>query len=241
MSDTEDSIEALHQHVVASRRRARDAGPKSPRKLPPDRHIFCNSCRRDTTHRCKADYFSPHLIGEDQYLGGILLVVGHRLWLCAGCHTGTMERYLLDDEGMPNGPGKLFPPSEREHIACADFTALPAAIRRVFEETVAAFNHGQWILCATGVRMLIEGVCADRGITGRNLQAKIDALSKALPEQVGAGLHRLRYLGNKSAHECRVPTSEDLRLGLGFCHDLLTALYELSEKSRRLTTHRNQP
>ncbi len=239
MSDTDDNVEALHQYVVASRRKARDAGPKSPRKLPPDRHIFCNSCLHDTTHQCKADYFSPHLIGEDKYLGGILFLVGYRLWLCAGCHTGTMERYQLDDEGMPNFPSEFFPPSEKEHFVRVEFTTLPKAIRLIFEETVAAFNHGQTILCATGVRILIEGVCADRGIAGRNLQTKIDSLSKILPEQVGAGLHRLRYLGNKSAHECRVPTRENLRLGLGFCQDILTALYELKEKSRRLTTSRN--
>lgn len=47
-------------------------------------------------------------------------------------------------------------------------------------EVISAFNGGLRVLCAAGLRALIEGICADKQIHGRRLEEQIDGLDSLL-------------------------------------------------------------
>jgi hypothetical protein len=78
----------------------------------------------------------------------------------------------------------------------------------------------------------LEGICAEKGIEGRNLHTKIDGLKVYLPANIVDSLHRFRFVGNEAAHELQAPTEAELRLAIEVMEDLLNFLYELDYKAR---------
>ncbi|AYL84168.1 DUF4145 domain-containing protein [Pseudomonas syringae pv. actinidiae str. Shaanxi_M228] len=67
-------------------------------------------------------------------------------------------------------------------------------------------NGEQPILAGLAVRILIEMICKNQSAGGKNLFAKIDDLkSKGVLTTSGAEiLHKLRSMGNDSAHEAKL-------------------------------------
>ena len=99
---------------------------------------------------------------------------------------------------------------------------------------IRAFNSGLYVLTAVGLRALIEGICADKNVSGANLNQKINNLTSLLPPNIVDSLHSFRFMGNKTAHELNAPDKEDLRLAIEVIEDLLNFLYELDYKAKLL-------
>ena len=76
-------------------------------------------------------------------------------------------------------------------------------------------------------RAIIESICLDQKITGKNLQIKINKLvqNKLISEKDGNRLHSIRFIGNDSVHEMEVPTEEKLRIALDIAEQLVKNLY----------------
>lgn len=123
----------------------------------------------------------------------------------------------------------------------------------IYEQLVDCFNRGSRILCAAGLRALVEGICAAQNIVDgpvqvsakgggtrwerkKNLEGLIEGLKeKGLVTAAHAlMLHEHRYLGNAAVHELDEPTSEELRLAIEIVEHTLDQLYGLSEKANRL-------
>src|SRR5207247_2518070 len=93
------------------------------------------------------------------------------------------------------------------------------------EEIVKTFNDGAYVLCAGGLRALLEGICVDQGVTSgptargansSNLEGKINGL-KTLPNVPAAivdSLHGFRFLGNTALHRLSRPPAEDLAMAI---------------------------
>jgi len=81
---------------------------------------------------------------------------------------------------------------------------------------------------------LVEVICADQGIIGKNLEAKVEGLKKLLPAITAEKFHTLRFIGNQAAHEFKEPSPEDLHLGIEICENMLNFLYELDHKASKL-------
>jgi Domain of unknown function (DUF4145) len=241
-----DSANDFHEAVVDSRREAIARNAKTENSLPPDTFIYCNQCKGETHHICKADYSREYLSGVSKYLGGFWELIGYRLWMCAGCESCTLERYYTN-ELMENGTidygeqyyeTKYYPERTEFHAEGKRFLQLPQKLDSIYRETLHAFNNNLSVLCAAGLRTLIEGICEDKQVKGRNLQDKINALDGVLPQNIVTNLHGFRFIGNTALHELTAPSQEDLRLAIEICEDLLNYLYELDYKTRRLVTSR---
>lgn len=85
-----------------------------------------------------------------------------------------------------------------------------------------------------GLRALLEGVCADKGIEGNHLKQRIDRLDTVLPAHMVAKIHAFRFMGNAAVHELEAPKRSTLKLALEVMVDLLGVLYELEKKLDRL-------
>jgi len=97
------------------------------------------------------------------------------------------------------------------------------------------YNEQAPILCTAGLRALLEGICQDKRIKGRNLKAKIDGLKAILPSRnIIRNLHHFRFMGNDAVHELAAPKPNELALAIGVIEDLLNFLYEMDYKASQL-------
>jgi hypothetical protein len=86
---------------------------------------------------------------------------------------------------------------------------------------------GSYLLAGVGFRAIIEAVCIEEDIKGKDLLHKIDNLSKKrlISEKEAERLHSIRFLGNDSVHEMEVPPISKLMLVLRIVEHLLSNLY----------------
>ena len=240
-----DPLDSLHNQVVESKRKMASESAKSPSELPPAKYIFCNNCKNETNHVCKAEYFRHHLVGTEKYLGGFLYTIGYRLWMCAGCEGCTLEEYytdeaLEDENGVAEYSVKYFPKRAEYQLEGKHFKQLPPKLDSIYREVLQAFNSKLSLLCTVGIRALIEGILADQEIAGKNLEARIDGLSGIIPKNIVSNLHSIRFTGNEAAHELSAPDQDELGLAIEICEDLLNFLYELDYKASYLTQLRQK-
>lgn len=206
------------------------------------KYIFCNKCKNETNHVLNSEHFRDF---PDYYDGVLAFVerVGFRFWICAGCDSGTLEEYydfdITNENYRSMEDSKYFPVRTSLHVEDKKFKQLPKKLNQIYRETLHAFNNDLTVLCALGIRALIEGICANKGVTGSNLQARIDKMVDIpLPLNIVNNLHSLRFIGNEAAHELTAPTQQELRLAIEICEDLLNYVYELDYKASRLTNAR---
>lgn len=196
------------------------------------KRLYCNCCRGETNHIQRG----IHSINEEPDDDGNRGETTYVLWTCAGCDTGMMEtelRYVLKNEG-PVCSSAYDPPRSRDDLRAKVFRKIPPKLRTIYAQTIKAFNHKLWVLCAAGLRALIEGICADKGLSGRNLEQKINALEGHLPKAIVANLHSFRFMGNQAVHELTAPKRDELKIAIDVIEDLLNFLYDLDYKASLL-------
>ncbi len=212
--------------------------------------LFCNTCRNRTHHTCKLEQFptasfvrfDPDITDTDgtKYFG---IPHFYRLWICDGCEDALLEECWEGCKVIgPKGDQSFSEPLEvawhpdrtEQSVPVRNFTSLPKTIANVYYETVFAHHGSLFLLCGMGLRCLIEAICVDQKITGKNLEAKIDGLKKILPPATAEKFHVLRFIGNQAVHEFKEPEPDDLRIGIEICEDMLNFFYELDHRASKL-------
>ena len=197
----------------------------------------CNRCEGTTKHELKC----VHQGGngdptEDQYYEEWT----DELWVCCGCESATLRhRWEMvgaeGEEGAPQPEVHLYPPRNYGKKEMKIFLKLPPRLTKLYNETVEAFNSSSMLLCTIGLRALIEGVCKEKGITGPNLEKKIDGLHTLLPNQTLIdSLHGFRFAGNDAAHDLEAMYPSEAADALEVMEDLLNFLYDLDYKASKL-------
>src|SRR6266478_5787392 len=102
----------------------------------------------------------------------------------------------------------------------------------LYAEVISAHISELNVLWAVGLRGLIEGVCADKKIQGRNLDERVEAMKLLLPENIVKNLHGFRFMGNRAAHELEAPVSGELQVAIDLIEDILNYFYDLDYKAR---------
>ena len=202
--------------------------------------IYCNRCRVTTRHNLVATKGYRHGEPED----GCDFWGEYRLWSCAGCDTCTMEHHysadymslggsFAEEDGEPY-ENDFYPKPSGSNRAEKHFVKLPARLKAIYHEVICAKNESLGILCATGLRSLLEGVCSDKGISGGDLKVKIDNMKAILPENIVKNLHAFRFAGNEAVHELEAPPEYELETALDIIEDVLNFLYALDYKANNL-------
>jgi hypothetical protein len=114
------------------------------------------------------------------------------------------------------------------------FQKLPLKLQRAYIETINCFNDKSHLLCAAGLRALIEGICKDKAIRGPDLESKIDHMTDVLPEEIVKNLHGFRFIGNDAVHKLIFPAEIELSLAIEVVEDILNFLYALNYKASML-------
>ena len=205
--------------------------------------LFCNCCKNETHHELKLSHTCEHEeIDHDEDgrpIPCFLWTNKYKFWVCCGCDTATLEdawtaSFQIDKEGNYIWESSYYPKRKHADHGTKYFQKLSLKLSGIYKEIIECFNASLKISCAIGLRALLEGVCADKGITTGKLENKIDQLTTHLPPNIVESLHSFRFMGNVAAHELQAPNREDLKLAIEVIEDLLNFLYELDYKAQQL-------
>ena len=211
--------------------------------MPDDIRLFCNSCMRNTRHVVPQVF---EYVRED---GQIFL---WQTVQCGGC--GEVSFYgtcvSAPDGEEIDTTHLIYPPRIRR--AAKHFANLDARLENIYQETIEAFNNNSFILCAGGLRTLVEGICAEQNIidgpkrnhtTGEyerdrdtgtirrkdTLDCKIEGLAERniLTQRQAGSLHEHRYLGNMALHELEIPNSDIVESAITIVEHIMEDLYSI--------------
>jgi hypothetical protein len=204
------------------------------------KRIYCNYCKQDTNHDLKGEHTTTSHDDEADF--GETLTYG--LWICMGCEHGVLEQEYGNSEMVASDGADGFDyysefsyyPERSEHdFVPKHYTKLKPKLAALYTEAITCYNRKALILCAAGLRALLEGICQDKRIRGRNLKVKIEGLKVLLPNKnIIRNLHHFRFMGNEAVHELAAPKPTELALAISVIEDLLNFLYELDYKASQL-------
>lgn len=196
-----------------------------------------------------------HIIVKDYKVSGsdgqIDWGATYQICQCQGCDSVRFrqsewfsEDYYYDDDGniIMDEKVTIFPNEQLTNYSSA-FTfssELPEQILTIYEETIKAINMQMNILAGGGLRAIVEAICKDKKVQGRNLEDKIDELKAKdfLTKSQADLLHEERYIGNKALHEIEPTPIKDLQDGLEIIESMLKTIYVLPDKAERLKKKR---
>jgi len=234
--------------------------------------IYCSHCTSNTNHEVlqSIDTEGSELIHIDY--GTIDWSDNYQIVKCQGCDSITFRhlnwvsenvQQIGEDEWEDGYTEYLYPERSINTREQKPFDNLPRGILRIYSETANCYNNDSRILCAAGLRAIIEGICSDQGVkTGpifeedgitpkmnkdgktparsSNLQGKIAGLHEKgiLTQQNANMLHEYRFLGNGAIHALRLPTKDVLGLAMDIIEHMLESLYVIPDKAEDLRNKR---
>lgn len=198
---------------------------------------YCLRCEFETNHRVIAnkDYRSDN----DEYDYSINYMIVE----CLGCERISfredycdIESAYLNEKGewIPEITIEIFPKKVRTSKSLQNSHILPSKIKTVYNEAIKAYNAECFILSGVAFRAIIEAICLDNDIAGNNLQKKINNMvkKKLITERESKRLHSIRFMGNDSVHEMKVPNESSLKIVFYIIEHLLNNLYLIDYTSK---------
>lgn len=198
----------------------------------------CNKCLSETKHKIIANYIESG--SEEQGHGHSYdWYDEHQIIQCCGCEEISFKCIKTNSEDVDFDGETTFPweyityyPQRNLSQPYPNIEMLPLKVLRIYNETVSALNNDQRILAGIGIRALIEAVCSEQEVKGKNLKERITNLKeKSIVTIEGeSALHKLRDLGNASAHEAKPYNKVQLLMALKVVEHMLDGTYIIPEK-----------
>jgi hypothetical protein len=204
--------------------------------------VFCDHCHTETEHIVRLSV-DREVLGTEFVKAGysyepsdvLTLNISDRYQIiqCQGCKSISF-RHVKSNSDDNKACVSLYPHRSEITREMKDYYHLPKNIEKIYRETISCFNNQNLILCAAGLRAIVEGICADKNIEGgsvqekekdgtlktnedgsakmkysKNLDGKIAGLAEGgivTPDQTSI-LHAHRFLGNDALHELQLARS----------------------------------
>ena len=198
--------------------------------------IICGNCKAETNHTVLSattldgkfeeiyDEHNVHVVyWNDEY----------QVIQCNGCEKIVFRKLSSNSEDIDHDGHieyeDIFPNPESGRDTIKDSLLLPAKLEKIYSETIKSLNSNLQVLTGIGIRAIIETICKEKNANGSSLFDKINNLqSQNVLTQEGSDiLHKLRVLGNNSAHEVKPHSNAQLGLALDVIDNLLTSVYIL--------------
>jgi hypothetical protein len=198
---------------------------------------FCLRCNFETNHNVIHKETKRSDNDDFDYVLNYLMVK------CNGCERISFRDEFINLEDMisdednnwhPNITIDTYPAKIKIKRKLQDIYILPTKIKIVYEEAIKAFNNDCFLLTGVAFRAIIEAICIEKAIQGKDLAKKIDNLvrQKLITEKEAQRLHSIRFLGNDSVHEMNVPDKKKLIMVLNIVEHLLNNLYIIDYQTR---------
>jgi len=205
----------------------------------------CAICKTTTKHLILSDIELKGRDSTDDYL-----IYGwdenYQIIQCQGCENPSFKKTHMNSEDEIHWQGPegyestwriqedFYPNPEEGRASVDDKHLLPNKLLLIYEETISALNSNQRVLTGIGIRAIVETVCKDKDTKGGRLIDNIDDLvNKGVLTKDGADiLHKLRTLGNESAHEVKPHDNVQLGLALDVIDHLIQGVYILPHHAK---------
>lgn len=224
-------------------------------KKPTIIKAYCASCRNSTNHKIlhkEERMYGDWEQGEDRW------IVEWQIIECQGCDTisgrelKTFEGEYDPETGEHYEQETLYPKRGENLLQVKNFLNLPVNLRQIYRETIDTFNNQNPILCSSGIRAVIEGVCTECKIENGpievkkgetieivrrdNLEGKINGLHEKgiLTKRHADILHKHRSMGNKGVHLLREHSNDDLQAAIEIIEHTFESLWEIGPKAKRI-------
>lgn len=196
-----------------------------PTELPSKLEIECISCGNKCLHEKLSGVQEENVnLDVDVYVWD-----DFALYQCTKCHKirfvhqyrDSMEtNYKVSDLSW----AFLYP---MERVSLGIDLKIPSQLRSLHTEARKALREKMFVLTGVAVRSMIECVCADKDIDGRNLQVKIDKLEEngLINKPAKRVLNNLRFMGNRAAHRFESHSETELELALSIAEHLIDYIY----------------
>lgn len=223
--------------------------------------VYCSECKRKTHHDAVIEPYEKRSGIDDDFQW----IEKYYVVKCGGCKTTAFVKQYGDEDMWEETPWgdreythtySVYPeePAQKQeqHIA-KEFIKVPAFIEDLYTEVVGAYNNNSMILCSIGLRMIIEAICKDKGIsnvpltnkdgtpkrdsvTGEykyrflGLAEKLDLLlSNGYITQIQHRvLQQIKDLGNETAHEITRHSEHIVKEALGVLENMLYNIFDLA-------------
>lgn len=134
----------------------------------------------------------------------------------------------------------LYPPE----VIDFDATSLPDNIVASLQEAIKCHAAGCYRAAALMIRRVLEEICDDKGLTGKDLQTRLAGISTvaAIPVELVTAANDLRLMGNDAAHIV-AKTYDDIgeqevNIAISLAKELLKAVYQYSALLAQLHAYR---
>lgn len=169
---------------------------------------------------------------------------------CRGCETVTLKKEYMFSEDLDmrliNGEYKVFPEvtlwpkTGWRLLKLKNIRNAPPSVKRIYRETIEAYNSELPTLCSAGIRAIIEAVCKEEEIIKRDLKDKIDSLMEkgVVTQSLSEALHENRLLGNDALHESTLFGDTELKTAIELIETLIETVYETKKKTSLIKSMR---
>lgn len=177
---------------------------------------------------------------------------------CMGCDTISFRKLYNDVSIQQSNDDdattqELYPKRGTHSRPTKVYRNLPIDLKKVFQETIDAYNNNLTLLCGVGIRAIVEAICIDKAIlegsytdsagkqvTSKSLDGKIYGLASNgyLTSDNAEVLHELRFLGNAAVHELSNPSLDELSLAIDIIELTFDNIYEVKHKAQKLMNKR---
>lgn len=232
---------------------------------------YCSECKRTTNHTILKEVERSFMPSNTPGMEIDYYRETHQIVACYGCEERSFRRVTASSEDLDPDTGDLTesvvaypgePPKSRDKmLKVLPFPHLTKKPRRIYRETIDAYNNELYTLAAGGLRAIVEAICIDKAVTDgpveekdkatgatkivrkNNLQGKIFGMAERglLTQQQAEVLHEHRFMGNDALHDLEMPDPDNLKLAIEIIEHTLVALYELVHRGAALKAARGGP
>ncbi|KZB90908.1 hypothetical protein A2U94_13755 [Bacillus sp. VT 712] len=230
-----------------------------------EERVYCFSCNQKTKHDIVHTYEEFADDPEDMWWNAKFHITK-----CAGCERVTFVEEYIDEytwdyvngEKVWKAIFKSFPEEPPEESAVEkfekrlnlekkEFPHMPNILLELYKQIIDSYNMRHNILCASGIRTLIEGICNELGVKKGyiyevdgtkkiendkeiytdNLAGRIFGLFEKgyiiFPQALI--LNKIKSIGNKAVHSVISPDTIELREIIQVMEQTLNVIYELKD------------
>jgi hypothetical protein len=213
--------------------------------------VFCNNCKNKTNHEVLKEELVNYPLNDD----GEFFNYKYQIIRCNGCETIS---FRVEEESNTNYDPEydqyyitenIYPKRTDKLVSMKSFYEAPSKVRNIYKEVIATYYDNNFILCAAGVRAIMDGICSDkkilngmveREIRGTKKTKKSNALEGKIQGLLDAGfiskqnvksLHELRFFGNEAIHDLSLPSQTELEAAISVIENIIENIYEIEEKT----------
>lgn len=203
--------------------------------------IHCSTCRIYTNHNIVWDF---EKIDQAEEADEIWWKTKYEALQCLGCDTVALRKEDVFSEDPY--PKIIIWPKTNWRMIKTKFvnygSDIPQSIKRIYSETIQAYNSELPTLCASGVRTTIAAVCRDKNIKKSDLKKEIDELKNKgiITNNFANALHENRFLGNDAVHENAIFGDEELKAAIELVENLIETVYGIESKTSILKKRRSK-